>query len=71
MGYLEGEKLNRKVCEGIIPYYITMDRLTIYPDKELQKKLNKEAKEQKRSLNNLILFIVTSYFENKDGKKKR
>ena len=48
-----------------------MDRLTIYPNKDLQKKLNKEAKEQKRSLNNLILFIVTSYFENKDGKKKR
>jgi len=48
-----------------------MDRLTIYPDKDLQKKLNNEAKEQKRSLNNLILFIVASYFENKDGKKKR
>jgi len=40
-----------------------MDRLTIYPDKDLQKKLNKEAKEQKRSLNNLILFIIVSYFE--------
>lgn len=48
-----------------------MERLTIYPDKELQKKLNKEAKEQKRSLNNLVLFIVASYFENKDGKKKK
>lgn len=48
-----------------------MDRLTIYPDEELQKKLNKEAQEQKRSLNNLVLFIVASYFENKDGKKKK
>ena len=46
-----------------------MDRLTIYPDKELQKKLNKEAEEQKRSLNNLILFILASYFEKKHGKK--
>ena len=46
-----------------------MDRLTIYPDKKLQEKLNKEAEEQKRSLNNLILFILASYFENKNGKK--
>ena len=45
-----------------------MDRLTIYPNKDLQKKLNKEAEEQKRSLNNLILFILASYFE-KNGKK--
>ena len=44
-----------------------MDRLTIYPDEELQKKLNKEAEEQKRSLNNLILFILASYFEKKHG----
>jgi len=62
------EILNRKVYKGIIPYYITMDRLTIYPNKDLQKKLNKEAEEQKRSLNNLILFILASYFE-KNGKK--
>tara|TARA_Y100000310_G_scaffold312495_1_gene359842 strand:+ start:126 stop:269 length:144 start_codon:yes stop_codon:yes gene_type:complete len=47
-----------------------MDRLTIYPDKKMLKKLNEEAKAQKRSLNNLILFIVASYFENKDGKKR-
>jgi len=46
-----------------------MDRLTIYPDKDLQKKLNKEAKEQKRSLNNLVLFIIDSYFEKKHGKR--
>ncbi len=39
-----------------------MDRLTIYPDEELQKKLNKEAEKQKRSSNNLILFILASYF---------
>ena len=46
-----------------------MDRLTIYPNKELQKKLNKEAEEQKRSLNNLILFILASYFEKENGKR--
>ena len=46
-----------------------MDRLTIYPDKELQEKLNKEAEKQKRSLNNLILFILASYFEKKHGKR--
>jgi len=63
------EKLNRKVYKGIIPYHITMDRLTIYPHKDLQKKLNKEAEEQKRSLNNLILFIIASYFSKKHGKK--
>lgn len=40
-----------------------MERITIYPDKELREKLNKEVKKQKRSLNNLILFILTSYFE--------
>jgi len=47
-----------------------MDRLTIYPDENLQKKLNKEAEDQKRSLNNLVLFIIASYFEGKYGKKK-
>ena len=46
-----------------------MYRLTIYPNKNLQKKLNKEAKEQKRSLNNLVLFIMASYFEKKNDKK--
>ena len=61
-------RANRKVYKGIIPYY-SMDRLTIYPDKELQEKLNKEAEKQKRSLNNLILFILASYFEKKHGKE--
>jgi len=42
-----------------------MDRLTIYPDKDLQKKLNKEADKEKRSLNNLILFILAKHFEDK------
>jgi len=44
-----------------------MERQTIYPDKELMEKLNKEATKQKRSMNNLILFILASYFEH--GKK--
>jgi len=41
-----------------------MDRLTIYPDKELKDKLNAEAIEQKRSINNLVILILSSYFEN-------
>jgi predicted HicB family RNase H-like nuclease len=39
-----------------------MDRLTIYPDKELMKKLNNEADKEKRSLNNLILFILEEHY---------
>jgi hypothetical protein len=42
-----------------------MDRVTIYPDKELQEKLNKEADKEKRSLNNLILFILAKHYEEK------
>jgi len=42
-----------------------MDRLTIYPNKELMKQLNKEADKEKRSLNNLILFILEEHFEDK------
>lgn len=42
-----------------------MDRITIYPDEELQQKLEKEAEKQKRSMNNLILLILDSYFEPK------
>ncbi len=36
--------------------------LTIYPENDLMKKLEKEATKQKRSMNNLILFILASYF---------
>ena len=42
-----------------------MERLTIYPDKELMKQLNKEADKEKRSLNNLILFILVKHYEEK------
>ena len=35
-----------------------MGRITIYPDKELLKKLQEKADEEKRSLNNLILLIL-------------
>ena len=44
------------------------DRITIYPDEKLQKKLEKEAEKQERSLNNLILFMINSFFK-KHGKK--
>jgi len=37
------------------------DGITIYPDKALRNKLEKEAEKQKRSLNNFILFILSSH----------
>jgi hypothetical protein len=40
-----------------------MGRITIYPDKALKEKLLKEAKEQDRSMNNLILLILKRYFK--------
>lgn len=43
-----------------------MERITIYPKKELKEKLDKEAKKQSRSLNNLIILIL-----NKSLKKSR
>jgi predicted HicB family RNase H-like nuclease len=43
--------------------------ITIYPDAELQKKLEKEAQKQRRSLNNFILFILASFFSKEHGKK--
>jgi predicted HicB family RNase H-like nuclease len=43
--------------------------ITIYPDTELQKKLEKEAQKQRRSLNNFILFILASFFSKEHGKK--
>lgn len=45
-----------------------MDRqegLTIYPDANLLKKIKKEAEKQKRSMNNLILFLLASALEAK------
>ena len=44
-----------------------MEQTTIYPDKPLLEKLEMGAKEQRRSLNNFILFILNSYFEKKNG----
>jgi len=43
-----------------------MERITIYPDKELIKLLKKEAKKEKRSLNNFILFLISKYFGDKN-----
>jgi len=43
--------------------------ITIYPDENLQKNLEKEAEKQKRSMNNLVLFILSSYFSKQYGKK--
>jgi len=41
-----------------------MDNLTIYPKKELRKKLEKICKKENRSLNNLIITILKKYVEN-------
>lgn len=35
-----------------------MEQITIYPDEELKKDLDKLADEESRSLNNLILLIL-------------
>lgn len=42
-------------------------RATIYPDKELLKKLKQEADDQDRSLNNLIVLILKEWGKKKDG----
>lgn len=39
-----------------------MERVTIYPSKELKKELEEEAKKDKRSLNNLILLILERHY---------
>ena len=41
-----------------------MKRITIYPTEELRQKIEQEAKSQKRSKSNLILFVLDSYFKN-------
>lgn len=38
-------------------------KISIYPLEELHKILLAEAKEQKRSLNNLILMILMTHFK--------
>lgn len=38
--------------------------LTIYPDEKLRKQLEKSCKKETRSLNNLIIRILTKYVEN-------
>lgn len=39
------------------------NRITIYPDKKLREKLNKESEVEKRSLNNLILLILENHYK--------
>ena len=46
-----------------------MNHLTIYPKKELRKKLDKVSKEENRSLNNLVITILMKYFEGKKNAK--
>lgn len=48
---------------------VDRNSITIYPDEDLMKKLEKEAEKQKRSMNNLVLFILASFFSKKHGKE--
>jgi predicted HicB family RNase H-like nuclease len=47
-----------------------MNNLTIYPDKELRKQLEKKCEEENRSLNNLIITILKKYVESQGKPKK-
>lgn len=40
--------------------------MTIYPNKELREKLEELSKKEKRSMNNLVLFILEKYIEEKN-----
>ena len=42
-----------------------MQQKTIYFDEQLLNKLNEEAIKERRSVNNLIICILLSYFANK------
>lgn len=48
---------------------VDRNSITIYPDDDLMKKLEKEAEKQKRSKNNLVLFILASFFSKKQWRK--
>jgi len=43
--------------------------ISFYPDEKLRKLIEKEAKEERRSINQQILFILTKYFSNGGGAK--
>jgi|TARA_B100001971_G_C18139344_1_gene509482 predicted transcriptional regulator len=40
-----------------------MERITIYPDKKLKERLDEIAREEQRSMNNLLLLIIKKYIE--------
>ena len=42
-----------------------MQGISIYPNKELRKELDEICKEEQRSFNNLVLFILKKYVESK------
>jgi hypothetical protein len=42
------------------------NKINIYPKDNLMKKLKEESEKQKRSMNNLILLILDSYFYKKE-----
>lgn len=42
------------------------NKINIYPKDNLMKKLQEESQKQKRSMNNLIILILDSYFSKKE-----
>lgn len=44
-----------------------MERITIYPSKELKDKLDETAKEDERSLNYIIIKILKKFFKLQNG----
>ena len=40
-----------------------MERITIYPDKELKEKVEAGAKKENRSINNFIIWLIKKYFK--------
>ena len=47
-----------------------MQGISIYPNKKLRKELDEICKEEQRSFNNLVLFILKKYVESQGEPKK-
>ncbi len=46
-----------------------MKGISIYPDVELRKKLDKISNEENRSFNNLVIFILKKYVKKENHNK--
>ena len=61
----------KKLCYHIYSEVIALNKDVIYirVDEELKKKLDMVALEEQRSLNNLVVLILTKYIEEREQKK--